>query len=301
MMLRYSLPTRIKLELFRRLKYAVFMSSGLGRAKKVVASLGRLQKPLIFTIAFNDPALVRAQIESFTSESAEDLVFLLADNSPTSEISSRMKEAAAETGALYVRLPYNLYTNSRGKAKPGRGSLSHSVALNWVWKYNVRKTEPPAVVVLDHDVFPLGPFSVSTVLSHHLAVGPIRAGAARWTTWPGLTFFRYRDLPRKDLSFTPSGDLDSGAGLWSSLYQFLDREKDVRFMKREFLNVVEGPADVKSQIEIIDDSWLHLIDGSGWFDGVGKADELIGNSAVSSKVPPRVASLLSQISGDVSK
>ena len=300
-MLRYSLATRIRLELFRRLKYALFMSTGLGRVKKVVETLGHLQKPLVVTIAFNDAALVRAQIESFARESAEEFVFLLADNSPSSDVSRRMKEAVEGTGAVYVRLPYNFYTNSRGKAKPGRGSLSHSVALDWVWKYIVRKVNPPAVVVLDHDVFPLGPFSISSILSRHLAVGPIREGSSRWTTWPGLTFFRYRDLGRKDLTFTPSGDLDSGAGLWGSLYQYLDKNKDVRFMTQSFLNVVEGSAEVKSQIEIIDDSWLHLIDGSGWFDGVGKAQELLGDPTASTKVPPRVAWLLAEISDKVSQ
>ena len=274
------------------------MNSAVARAHHVASSIGKLERPMFISVAFNDPGLVRTQVLAFAKQCRDDSVFLLADNSPTAELSTLMRQAVRGTGALYVRLPYNLYTNSRGKAKPGRGSLSHSVALDWVWKHIVRPLSPPAVAVLDHDVFPLGPFSVSDLLQKHLVIGPLREGELRWSTWPGLTFFRYRDLPRQDLTFTPSGDLDSGGKLWDSLFRFMDKE-NVRFLRQQFVEVLEGDVQVKSQIEIIDDQWLHLIDGSGWFDGVGKAKELLSSPAAEKKLSPPVRKLLQQMSEEI--
>lgn len=273
-MINHSLPTRIRLELLRRIKYSLFMISGPMR----VARLGRLLRDapdfVIVVVAFNDYDLIEVQLDLLTISSQHKFLCLVADNSSDYSASPFIKKVAEDRGAAYVRLPRNLYSNSRGAAKPGRGSLSHSVALDWVWKRVLRIANPKYVALLDHDVFPTNSFDVRDILANRVAAGAPRFGSGRWTLWPGLSFFRYPELRRYRITFLPSGDLDSGAGLWQSFLSKIPQDR-VRLMERRLLEIDEGAHPAKREIEIIDKTWLHLGDGSGWFDGVSKVDELI--------------------------
>lgn len=299
-MVTHSLPTRIRLELMKRAKYAIFLASGRGEARRLVSTLSGSNAPLVVSIVFNEPSLVQVQLETLQRHCAEQCQYLVADNSLDAESSRRIRDISGELGAHYVKLPVNLFSKSRGAAKPGRGSLSHSVALDWVWKHIVTKVEPPVVAVLDHDVFPLTNFSFESLLGGHLAVGPKRQGATRWTTWPGLTVLRFPKLPKRDLTFMPSGDLDSGAGLWESLYQFVP-EAEVKFLDREFISVISNAEDPKALIEVIDKSWLHLVDGSGWYDGTGKAHELVSRDNSDEKLSPEVVAIVTRLSEIMAK
>lgn len=229
---------------------------------------------MIVVVAFNDYDLIRVQLDLLKAFSRHKYLCLVADNSNDYSASPTIKKVVEECGAEYVRLPYNLYSNSRGAAKPGRGSLSHSVALDWIWKRVLRIANPQFVALLDHDVFPTDSFDVNEILANTVAAGPPRFGSNRWTLWPGLSFFRFSQLRKYRITFLPSGDLDSGAGLWESLLSKISKNK-VRLMEREYLQILEGAHPAKREIEIIDNLWLHLGDGSGWFDGVSKVDELI--------------------------
>ena len=273
-MIRNTLATRIWLEVVKRAKYSIFLNSGRRVAAQLARRLSGGPDTVVAIVGFNDHHLIGVQLELLNKYSKHQVVCLVADNSEHSLAASRIERVTREFGAEYVRLPYNLYTKSRGAAKPGRGSLSHSVALDWLWNRVFQKAAPKYVVLVDHDVFPLKPFDVGEILDGVIAAGPPRYGAGRWTIWPGLAFFRFRDVSRFRITFLPSGDLDSGAGLWKTLLSKVETHQ-VRLMNRNHLEIIEGAHPAKKDVEIIDDAWLHLGDGSGWFDGVSKVDELI--------------------------
>jgi hypothetical protein len=275
------------------------MSSGLRRARALVRRVGTDLPGLAVTIAFNDPSLVQVQIASLQRHSKGPLTILVADNSSSSEMSQKIEALTRAAGCEYIRLPHNLYSYSRGAAKLGRGSLSHSVALDWAWKHCVVKMRPKFALFLDHDVFALGDFSLDAIAAEHVAVGPYRPGENRWIIWPGLLVISLARIPKMNLTFTPSGDLDSGAGLWNSLFRFLT-QRDVRFMPTEHIQVLESETRVKSEIEVLDSQWLHLVDGSGWFDGKGKATELVGLEVNNTTLPPAVKTLIKELARELS-
>lgn len=278
MVIKHSLATRIRLELLRRLKYQVFMFSGLSRARNLAARLRTKDDPVLVVVGFNDARLVTVQLKALEEHATFPFAYVVADNSTSREGAEAMRSALSGTRAEYIRLPKNWFSNSRGAAKPGRGSLSHSVALDWMWNRALVPARPKFVALLDHDVFPTQRFDIAATLGEKIAVGPPRFGSTRWTLWPGLSLFRFDLLPFTRISFMPSGDLDSGAGLWHSLIERADPSQ-IGQLSRRFLFISEGNHPAKDELEMIGESWLHLGDGSGWFDGTSKVEELIAYAA----------------------
>ncbi len=295
-MIRNSLAARIKLEVFRRTKYLLFQASGHRALRTLLKNSKVSDRPLVLTVAFNNPVLIAAQQGALRAKLSDDFVALIADNSSERVASAAVMKVARDYGAMYVRLPKNLYSNSRGAAKPGRGSLSHSVALDWLWNRYIRKLRPELVVLLDHDVFPTRQVSLESALADHLIVAPPREGSDAWTIWPGLAIFRFRKLPRRRITFMPNGDLDSGAGVWGSMIQYLNPES-VRLMSRTAIELEKDVHEAKAGVEILDECWVHLGDGSGWFDGVGKAEELISKHSDNTKLPEDVRALIAGLEG----
>jgi hypothetical protein len=289
-MIRHSLLTRIRLELLRRVKYRAFMASGRRQAHSLLAELPRDTNAAVVVIAFNEARLISVQLELLRKHCKTEFEYIVVDNSSDAKRSDEVRHAVHGGNAHYVRLPKNWFSNSRGAAKPGRGSLSHSVALDWVWKKILTPLSPKIAVLLDHDVFPLRDFNFDDVLADCVAVGAPRFGAHRWTLWPGLSVFRFRSIAERKITFMPSGDLDSGAGLWASLISTLD-PSSTRQMSRHFFHLAEGSHPAKDDLEEIDDTWLHLGDGSGWFDGVSKADALIAHSHENPEITPEITAI----------
>jgi hypothetical protein len=283
--IKHSLATRIRLELFRRLKYQIFMFSGLARARSLASKLRSNDDPVLVVVGFNDARLITVQLQALEEHATFPFTYIVADNSTTREGAEAIRSALRDTRAEYIRLPKNWFSNSRGAAKPGRGSLSHSVALDWIWKRVLVPARPSFIALLDHDVFPTQPFDIAATLGEKIAVGPPRFGSTRWTLWPGLSLFRFDLLPRTKISFMPSGDLDSGAGLWHSLIERTDPSR-LGQLSRRFLLISEGNHPAKDELEMIDESWLHLGDGSGWFDGTSKVEELISYAATNGQELP---------------
>lgn len=283
--IKHSLATRVRLELLRRLKYQIFMFSGLSGARDLVAKLRSNDAPVLVVVGFNDARLITVQLKALEEHATFPFTYVVADNSTTREGAEAIRSALKDTRAEYIRLPKNWFSNSRGAAKPGRGSLSHSVALDWMWKRVLVPVRPKFVALLDHDVFPTQRFDIAATLGEKIAVGPPRFGSTRWTLWPGLSLFRFDLLPHTKISFMPSGDLDSGAGLWHSLIERTDASQ-LGQLSRRFLLISEGNHPAKDELEMIGESWLHLGDGSGWFDGTSKVDELIAYAATNGQELP---------------
>lgn len=287
-MIKHSLLTRIRLELLRRIKYAIFMQSGSPRAKRFVKSVLPDEHTLFVVVGFNDARLLQLQLKLLAAHSIRPFVYLIVDNSNDREESEKIRSFADSESIPYMKLPKNWYSNSRGAAKIGRGSLSHSVALDWTWRKIIVPLRPKIAVLLDHDVFPLVDFDSEKILGTHLAAGPPRFGAERWSLWPGLTFFDFGAVSDYRISFMPSGDLDSGAGLWHTWLRHFDAS-EFHQMSRRQVEITQGTHPAKDELEIIGDSWLHLGDGSGWLDGIGKADALIALYKAKAALPPEVA------------
>jgi hypothetical protein len=157
------------------------------------------------------------------------------------------------------------------------GSLSHALALDWAWLYVIRPSKASAVTLLDHDVFPTHDVSLDALLGDTWASGVHEMRGQRWYLWPGLLSLRVELVDRPGLSFRPVMGLDTGGRLWDDLFATLD-DRHVRLIPRRRVAVRGGDAWQHTDIELIDDSWVHLVDGSGWFAGSPKLESLAQSS-----------------------
>jgi hypothetical protein len=232
---------------------------------------------LVLSVAFNNPELIELQAQALKRFVSEKHSFVVIDNSSDEEQSIRLEALGDAYGFSYVKAPRNPFS----WVDP---SVSHSLALDWAWQRVVRKVKPVAVLFLDHDVFPIDTVSLQKFLGRFSAVGYKRqsVGSDSWLLWPGLLMLRFSVASHHKISFMPRRDTDSGGSLQWTLYSKL-RNEDLGFLPRE--DVVFDRNSPKygdgsgGEFHIFDDRWLHLVDGSGWSDGVGKLSKLPSGGA----------------------
>jgi len=229
---------------------------------------------LLVSVAFNNPKLIKLQAEALRRFVVDVYTLVVVDNSTDSRHSEELKLMAVGEGFTYLKAPKNPYS----WIDP---SLSHSLALDWAWKQIVEKVQPATVTLLDHDVFPTQEVALSGILEGAVAAGfkRVSLGSSRWLLWPGLLMFDYQAVARYRMSFMPRRDTDSGGALFWNLYSTLP-ESSFRFLKRkELIFSSDSPRygdGGSGEFHIFDDIWLHLVDGSGWSDGVEKMKKLPG-------------------------
>ncbi len=227
-------------------------------------------KLLVVTIAFNNPELIRLQAEALNTFLEDDFCHIVVDNSPDSDGRSQVLQAATEFGSTYLPAPANPYS----WIDP---SVSHAFALDWAWKQVARRAGVRVVAFLDHDVFPTQPCSLEKLLGGHLAAGYKRESDQHWLLWPGLLVVDFSQLSQFRVSFMPKADTDAGGSLWWTVYSRVATEK-LRFFNRT--SVAFGDTSKRfgdgspGEFHVFEEGWVHLIDGSGWGDGVGKLDRL---------------------------
>jgi hypothetical protein len=227
---------------------------------------------LVMSVAFNNPALIELQAQALKRFVSENHHFVVVDNSSDEEQSERLEALGDAYGFSYVKAPRNPFS----WVDP---SVSHSLALDWAWQRIARKTKPETVLFLDHDVFPISTVSLRELLGRFSAVGYKRQSASSdsWLLWPGLLMLRFSVASQHKISFMPRGDTDSGGSLLWTLYSKL-RNEDLGFLARE--DVVFDRTAPKfgdgsgGEFHIFNNNWVHLVDGSGWSDGVGKLSKL---------------------------
>jgi hypothetical protein len=229
---------------------------------------------LVLTVAFNSADLIRIQAGSLQRFLAGSYSLGVVDNSPDEYERERIRAIAGEFGIHYFSAPRNPYS----WIDP---SISHSLALDWAWRNIVRKAKPRKVLLLDHDVFLLSPASVDSLLGPAAVAGYKRMslGSERWILWPGLLAFDCAQVRNFRISFMPKKDTDSGGTLHWTVYSKL-HQKQIRFLHRQEIVFSPGARRVgdgsSGEVHLFDASWLHLVDGSGWSDGVGKLAKLPG-------------------------
>ena len=262
---RASKVERAGIEILKGLRHWSYIRRSPLNSAKVPTS-----PVLIVTVAFNNPDLIRLQAEALSAFLVDDYLHVVIDNSPDLPHRAKVLQVAKDCGLSYFGAPENPFS----WIDP---SVSHAFALDWAWRQVVSKVEPELVVFLDHDVFPTQKTSVRALLGGHLVAGYKRESEHRWLVWPGLFIANYSDLSRFRVSFMPKADTDAGGSLWWSVYSRVAPDR-IRFFDRTavaFGDTSQRFGDGSpGEFHRFEDGWVHLVDGSGWSDGVGKLDRL---------------------------
>jgi hypothetical protein len=227
---------------------------------------------LLIVVGFNNPQLIQIQIRLFRNFIKEKYVLLIADNSSDKKLSTLIYEKCHFEKVDYIKVHrQNIFKNSN----------SHALALNWVYNKIVKHSHFDIVGLLDHDIFPIQDVFLSDKLKNKLAIGVLKNGSyldshdnfsrkelEDWYLWPGFVFYNLDHLKMYKVDFRPSNigkkDFDTGGRNWYSIYSKTSIDM-FSFVSFDVIKIGDGDSRQNNYVELIDESWLHLINGSNWY------------------------------------
>lgn len=228
---------------------------------EVVAALRALNdRPLALTIAYNVPEAV-ALLADAMARFLPGTPLLVCDNSTEPEARAALARIAADKGLFYLSLPAAPFVRARS-------ARSHAAAANWVFRNIIRKVEPMAFAMLDHDLVPLAPVDIAALVAAQPVYGLVRwsGRTEAWYLWPGFAVFDGA-MVREALDFGPDRLLatDTGGRNWYALYRRLDRHA-LAWPKVRTVRMPEVGGGFSEPKMLVDD-WLH-VGGASYRGGV---------------------------------
>ncbi|MBQ0005998.1 MAG: hypothetical protein KBS57_01150 [Alistipes sp.] len=215
----------------------------------------------LITIAYNNPRVIELQSRYIVKYFGGAFTHIVVDNSTDSARAESIRAICERNGTGYVKLHKN-------RMNIFSGSYSHAAAVNWTYHHIIKARKPFGFGIIDHDIFPVRPMDIITILKTQPVYGVRRSRNGFWYLSAIISFFRTDFLKDKKFDFMPvtlqNTYLDSGGGNWSSIYSHLD-EKGMRFMSEKMENFREGSLRHQDQVELFDDAgWVHSINASYW-------------------------------------
>ncbi len=213
----------------------------------------KFDQAVIATVAFNRSDVIEWQIHLVRKHLAEHDSYIVFDNSSRPGMRKAIQELCQREAVPYVSLPRIGFEMSN----------SHAAALNWITRNFVAPRQPAFFGFLDHDIFPLAPFSISERLAEAKVYGFRVARQGAWYLWGGFCFFSGA-IPTNNLNFDPTtvpthGFLDTGGANWDILYRHLGQH-EAKFASAQLAETTEHGRAFE---EI--DGWLHA-GQAGWSD-----------------------------------
>lgn len=201
----------------------------------------------VVIVTFNTPSLIVPQLELLEKFCKDDFSILVVDNSSDLE--------AAKAIEYHSRNHHYWKINTHEKDS----SRSHAMACNMA--YEALRQRFDYLLFLDHDNYPIKPFSVVEMLQNK-PIGGLGQQKSKTYFWPG--FFMVKTSDFKELDFSVADGLDTGGMLWKSIEK-VGAENCVFFGERHEQNseLQEGKSTYNFY-SIIVDSFLHFVNGSNW-------------------------------------
>ena len=232
---------------------------------------------LLLTVAFNDERLIEKQIEQIRLMIKDsDYQYVVADNSLNRKKREAIKEVCMQQGIDYIRIPYLMTLLFHYQI-----AVSHGAALNWIYYHYLREKRPMRFSLLDHDIFPVRDFNMTTTLGLRDFYGVSRMKDEEWYLWPGFCIYNFDTFPTEPdflPRYTKKNFLDTGGGNYRKFYCKYSL-KDVAFPEVRTIRIKNSKELVRrcdiyhsDYVQIVDDAWLHLINGSNYANIKGKDD-----------------------------
>lgn len=234
----------------------------------------------VITVAYNHVWLIEKQIE-LVKQHVKDKSYrhVVVDNSPNKSARKHIKEICEREKVGYVPVPM-FVDKLIWHGLFGYG-LSHGAALNWMFYHFLKQQKPVRFALIDHDVFPMEDYSFIDKLRDRDFYGVERNRESGWYVWPGWCIFRFDAINDCRPNFLPyylNGTfLDAGGGNFPRFYGRYDLSsvefapvvtKRIRHSKElsTYNDIYHGDC-----VQLIDHTWLHLINGSNCARIPGKA------------------------------
>jgi len=222
----------------------------------------------LVSIAFNNPDVIREQYRLLRKHCSDPFVYTVADNSSQPAARVAICQFCREAAIPYLSLPPSPFT-------PPSFSESHGAALNYVYRHYLKPRRAPYFGVLDHDIFPVQPVSLTAYVKEQPFYGMLQVcdnaevtGGRLLYLWPGLAFFDAAYTHARKVDFMPRYGGDTGSGSFYSLYKplLVDEGKEAVFAFPDETRVPlwEGDDFQNDMYAHIGDEWLHMVNASNW-------------------------------------
>jgi hypothetical protein len=213
------------------------------------------KRSAIIIIAFNDVDLIGTQISliSRLCMNRYNTDIIIFDNSSNDTIAKKMSGFDNPEINVYYHRFIGMHFNP---------SESHAYACNM--SYKKFSKDYASMLFLDHDCFPIKPFTVEELVSGYIAAGVGQSKTKKYF-WPGCLAFNVEAL----LGFVPNFSishehgLDSG-GLLHVLIDFFGETRCKFFDERKVLNRGFNDETYPEYAIINDGMFMHFINASGW-------------------------------------
>lgn len=233
----------------------------------------------IITIAFNEEKLIQKQIQLIKQHITDkEFKHIILDNSSKKTKRKLIKNICKEEGIDYIALPRYIHRLSFHKIF--WDGMSHGAALNWAFYHVINMIKPKFFTFIDHDLFPLRNYNFSEAIGKRKFIGVDRIRSNGWYLWPGFSMYNYEFTIQKRVDFLPIFHkgvfLDAGGGTYIKIFKEYNlknidfvQTKTYRIKKTKELrcynDIYHGDC-----IQIIDNVWLHIINGSNYAHINGK-------------------------------
>lgn len=267
----------------------IFLMSRMGRNVNAIPTEGESVDLCLITVAYNHARLIEKQIELVKLHVKDkNYLHVVVDNSPNKSVRKLIMEICVREKVGYVPVPVFI-DKSIFHRLFGYG-LSHGAALNWMFYHLLKQQKPVRFALIDHDIFPMEDYSFINALGDRDFYGVERNRESSWYLWPGWCIFRFDAIsdchPNFLPYFTQDTFLDAGGGLFPHFYGHYDLKtiefppvvtKRVKHSKElsSYDDIYHGDC-----VQLIDQKWLHLINGSNYAKVPGKeklVDKMIDN------------------------
>ena len=261
--------TAFKRWVYNQYRNYVWLLSRIGKTVKTSPSEG--SELYIFTVAYNHVQLIEKQIE-LVKLHVRDKKYrhMMVDNSPSKDARKQIKGICAREGIGYVPVP--MFIDKLICHRIFGNGLSHGAALNWVFYHFLKQQKPVKFALIDHDVFPMEDYSFIDKLGDRDFYGVERIRGNGWYVWPGWCIFKFDAIKDCQPNFLPyylnETFLDAGGGNFPRFYGRYDL-KTIEFppvVTKRILHFKELSSynDIYHGdcVQLIDHTWLHLINGS---------------------------------------
>lgn len=248
------MPQSPPVRLFKNLRNRITDSFYRGRP---AAGLDELVQQLVvahddnlcFAIAFNTPWVIDF-LTRLWAKNVQDARLVIVDNSSSRAKAAQIAKLCRERGVPYLKLPWNPEWN------PNR---SHGIAANWVFYNIVRRVQPRHFGFIDHDCFPIAPFSVEAQLRGYQVYGFVHqvVGQPQWNLWAGFTFMNTSVVLDRAVDFKPWHDfgMDTGGANWPGVYAQIPLAQR---HAADYQRVVYHYRGGELHCELLDNAFLHV-------------------------------------------
>ena len=210
-------------------------------------------KNILQVVAFEQPDVLDFSLK-MAGRHLPDATAIVFDNSRSAQARIEIERLCRNRNVPYLALPHNPTSHE---------NRSHGMAMTWIWHNVVKAIRPSISGFIDHDVIPLQKVELAKVLNRQPFYGVPYVGKWAWSLWAGFCFYGFVEVASLPLNFMNdfSRGVDTGGRNWKCLYKTHDYRK-LQFAELRFYDVLGDSAGQPGELEVIDQSWLHIGGGN---------------------------------------